>query len=78
MQDIIGKVFMCGRSQAVRIPQEFRFQLGEVTIVKQGDSLVLTPRKPSLPWKEFFRNPICPDFNIQDAKIDSFPEKEFF
>lgn len=78
MQNAIGKVFLCGRSQAVRIPQEFRFQTDEVTIVKQGNSLVLTPREASLPWKEFFQEPICPDFEFKDAKIDFFPAKELF
>jgi antitoxin VapB len=40
----IGKVFMNGRSQAVRLPKEFRFDTEEVTIERQGDSVVLRPR----------------------------------
>ncbi len=38
------KVFMNGRSQAVRIPAEFRFEEEELYINKIGDTLMLTPR----------------------------------
>ena len=37
------RVFMNGRSQAVRIPKEFRFQGTEVEIVREGDRVVLIP-----------------------------------
>ncbi len=39
----IAKVFMSGASQAVRIPQAFRFDCETVSIRRQGESLVLTP-----------------------------------
>ena len=38
-----ARVFTNGRSQAVRIPKEYRFQTDEVFINKIGDALVLTP-----------------------------------
>ena len=41
-----AKVFMSGRSQAVRLPAEFRFGCREVFIEKKGKGIVLTPRKP--------------------------------
>ena len=37
------RVFMNGRSQAVRIPKEFRFSGSEVEIVREGDRVVLIP-----------------------------------
>lgn len=37
------KVFTNGRSQAVRIPKEYRFDVDEVYINKIGDAIVLTP-----------------------------------
>lgn len=40
-----AKVFTTGRSQAVRLPKEFRFQEEEVGINKVGDLVVLFPRK---------------------------------
>jgi len=38
------KVFMNGRSQAVRIPADYRFEEDEVFINKIGNTLMLTPR----------------------------------
>ena len=32
-----AKVFMTGRSQAVRLPKEFRFEGTEVEIFRRGD-----------------------------------------
>ena len=37
------KVFMNGRSQAVRIPKEYRFETDEVYINKIGDIVYLAP-----------------------------------
>ena len=47
-----AKVFMSGRSQAVRLPAEFRFGCKEVLIEKKGEVLLLKP-KPS-GWEDFF------------------------
>ena len=38
-----AKLFWNGRSQAVRLPKEFRFQGDEVTIRRQGQRVVLEP-----------------------------------
>lgn len=38
-----AKVFMTGPSQAVRLPQAFRFECETVSIRREGNSLVLTP-----------------------------------
>lgn len=37
------KVFMNGRSQAVRIPAEFRFEENELFVNRIGNTLMLTP-----------------------------------
>lgn len=37
------RVFTNGRSQAVRIPRQYRFDVDEVYINKVGDVLMLTP-----------------------------------
>jgi antitoxin VapB len=50
----IAKVFMTGRSQAVRLPAEFRFDTDEVFVRRDpatGD--VVLSRKPS-DWEDFF------------------------
>lgn len=43
-----AKLFQNGRSQAVRLPKEFRFKGNEVFIKKQGDVVVLIPTLD--PW----------------------------
>ena len=39
-----AKLFMNGKSQAVRLPKEFRFKGNEVLIKKVGNSVVLMPQ----------------------------------
>ena len=38
-----AKLFMHGRSQAVRLPKEFRFEGTEVRVSKVGNKVVLEP-----------------------------------
>lgn len=38
-----AKLFMHGRSQAVRLPKEFRFEGSEVQVSKVGDRVILEP-----------------------------------
>ena len=40
-----AKLFWNGRSQAVRLPRAFRFEGDEVSIRRDGDSVVLEPLK---------------------------------
>lgn len=50
-----AKLFMNGRSQAVRLPAEFRFEGAEVYIrrdPKTGDVILSTQEKPQKTWKD--------------------------
>lgn len=38
-----AKLFMHGRSQAVRLPKEFRFEGAEVRVSRIGDKVILEP-----------------------------------
>jgi antitoxin VapB len=44
-----AKVFWSGRSQAVRLPQEFRFEGDEVLIRREGSAVILEPTRKR-PW----------------------------
>ena len=44
-----AKLFQNGRSQAVRLPKEFRFKGSEVFIKRQGNAVVLIPTLD--PWQ---------------------------
>jgi antitoxin VapB len=46
----VAKVFMSGRSQAVRLPKKYRFDCDEVEVTREGDALVLRPR--TKPWAD--------------------------
>ena len=47
-----AKIFKNGRSQAVRLPKEFRFDCDEVFVHRQGDKVILSAKEPG--WDEFF------------------------
>ena len=44
---LTAKVFQNGRSQAIRIPKEFRVDDSEVYIEKIGHSLIIVPKEKS-------------------------------
>ena len=68
-----AKVFMTGRSQAVRIPRAFRFDTPEVYVRRHGDSLLLTPARGNS-WADFFRDCVCPDFTL-DRSTSQQPQE---
>ena len=39
-----AKIFENGRSQAVRLPKEYRFDANEVAVNKIGDAVILLPK----------------------------------
>jgi antitoxin VapB len=47
-----AKVFPNGRSQAVRLPKEFRFDSDEVYVARMGSAVVLMPKTAS--WDVLF------------------------
>ena len=52
---ISAKVFMCGRSQAVRLPKACRFDVDEVLIEPQPDGALLLRPKSMRPLGERLR-----------------------
>lgn len=46
-----AKIFMNNRSQAVRLPKDFQFDVQEVYIRKEGSDVVLSPRP--LEWSTY-------------------------
>ena len=49
-----AKLFSNGRSQAVRLPKEFRFEGDEVYIKRVGNAVVLLPRRDS--WQGLYES----------------------
>ena len=55
-----AKLFRNGRSQAVRLPKEYRFAGTEVRIRKEEDRVILEPIAPQ-EWPEGFWDAFGPD-----------------
>jgi len=76
---LLAKVFKNGRSQAIRIPKEFRVDSDEVYIEKVGDSLIIKPKYQDK-WDSFFEkieNVDTKDF-LLDRKEPKIQERELF
>ena len=72
----IAKIFMNGRSQAVRLPKEFRFPTDEVYITRQGENIILSPKKPT--WDDFFDLPPAFDEEFLKTRSDTTPQERDF
>jgi antitoxin VapB len=69
-----AKIFKNGRSQAIRLPVEFRFSGREVFIEKQGDAVILRP-KP-IGWDDFFASPSKVPDDFLSERCDTPPEEK--
>lgn len=75
MSPTTAKLFMNGRSQAVRLPKEFRFQGKEVFIHRRGEDVILSPNPPS--WRQFFEEvPLMPDDFLDERDNDEPQSRE--
>ena len=50
----VARVFMNGRSQAVRLPMEFRFDTDRVLVRREGRNVVLSPMFRD--WDDYLAN----------------------
>lgn len=71
-----AKIFMNGRSQAVRLPKEFRFDADEVYITKQGSKVIITEKKPT--WDEFFDSQSVFNDEFLSDRSDAVPQERDF
>ena len=63
-----AKLFWSGRSQAVRLPKEFRMDGEEVRIRKQGASVVLEPVVTDWAWLDAIAGKFSRDFFARRAQ----------
>jgi len=57
-----AKIFWSGRSQAVRLPKSFRFEVGEVSIKRRGAAVILEPVVDNWDWLDAIVGPVDTDF----------------
>ena len=72
-----AKLFQDGRSQAVRLPKEFRFKGKEVYIHREGSRVILSEKPDS--WDDFFfsNNQTTHDF-MQKREQPEIEERDIF
>lgn len=73
-----AKLFINGRSQAVRLPKEFQFKGNDVLIQKIGDAVILLPNNKS--WETFLHglNNFSDDFMKDGRKQSAHQKREKF
>jgi antitoxin VapB len=76
-----AKLFWSGRSQAVRLPKDFRFEGEEVRIRRQGEAVILEPIARDWAWLDPITGPVDDDFVAavkERPKDQNRPELDFF
>ena len=73
-----AKLFMNGRSQAVRLPKEFQMPGNDVLIQKHGDAVILVPSGKE--WHTFLHglNSFSDDFMESGRDQDEDQKRENF
>lgn len=73
-----AKIFMTGRSQAVRLPKEYRFAGSEVSIRKVGEEVILSPVSKKEALEAFLALPAYPDFAVERDAAQQVQKRELF
>lgn len=70
-----AKVFENGRSQAIRLPREYRFSSDEVLVNKIGDIVILLPKQNK--WDSFMKaiDMFSEDYMIDGRATDTGQER---
>ena len=68
-----AKVFWSGRSQAVRLPKEYRFDGDEVRIRRHGNAVILEPVAQDWDWLTEVVGPVDADF---DKGVEEQPPEQ--
>lgn len=77
----IAKVFWSGRSQAVRLPREFRVDAEAVRIRRHGNAIILEPIAEDWAWLDQVVGPVDEDFAeavAEQPAVQERPELDYF
>jgi antitoxin VapB len=69
-----AKIFWSGRSQAVRLPKDFRFQGEEVRIRRHGSAVILEPLSENWAWLDSLAGKLDEDL-VQAIEERPKPQK---
>jgi len=76
-----AKIFWSGRSQAVRLPKDFRFDTDEVRIRRHGSAVILEPIARDWAWLDDIIGAVDEDFDsavTEQVAQQERPELDFF
>jgi antitoxin VapB len=68
-----AKIFWSGRSQAVRLPKDFRFEGDEVRIRRHGSAVILEPLSDDWAWLDALVGKLDEDVA---AAVNEQPEQQ--
>ena len=68
-----AKVFWTGRSQAVRLPKDYRFDCAEVRIRRHGNAIILEPIEDNWNWLDTAVRELGPDY-LPDGREQPGPQ----
>jgi len=71
---VTAKIFMNGRSQAVRLPAFCRFDGEQVYVERVGDRVILSPHRPS--WADYFADTHRPSDDFMAEREMQFTPRE--
>jgi antitoxin VapB len=69
-----AKLFWTGRSQAIRLPKEFRFEGDEVSIRREGNAIVIEPIVSGWEWLDDLTGTLDADFEA--ALAEKVPQQD--
>ena len=70
-----AKLFWSGRSQAVRLPKEFRMAGAEVRIRRQGSAVILEPVASDWTWLDSITGQFSEDFFADGRNQPDLPPR---
>jgi antitoxin VapB len=71
-----AKVFWSGRSQAVRLPKDFRFEGESVRIRRHGKAVILEPIAEDWQWLDAIVGTMALDFMEHGREQPPMPERK--
>ena len=71
-----AKVFFSGRSQAVRLPKDYRFDSDEVFINRIGDAVILIPKESLVKMFDYGASLLSDDFLSEEIPDNETAERE--
>ena len=70
-----AKLFWTGRSQAVRLPKDFRFDGDEVRIRRSGSAVILEPIGKDWAWLDEIAGTFSSDFMENGREQPEMPDR---